>query len=442
MSTQNKLKVKSWPIMLVLMFCVPLIGCAEQDTGEVFTADFSYSFIDDNHVQYSNTSDGDYQRLNWDFGNGQTATTTSKSKQYEVYYPEAGDYDVDLVVLGLKGSMKSTQKTVNISKTDFALSFSATVDAANPNTVTLENNSVGTYDSFRWLYRNKIIEDENGAVAYFPFAGSYEIELQVVKDGETYSSVQTVDIAADDPDYLSKLELVWADEFDGDAVNQDSWTFQTGASGWGNNELQNYTSGKNATVENGILTITAKKLDDKKQPGSYTSSRLSSKDKHEFTYGRMEIRAKLPSGTGIWPAIWMLGTNIGEVGWPACGEIDIMEYVGYEPNTVFATVHNEVYHGDNADGSSKKLDSAEEEFHIYGLIWTEKELVFYTDSPDNITHRYTPATKNADNWPYDKPHFFILNVAVGGDWGGAHGVDNSIFPQAMEVDYVRVYQEP
>ncbi|QIA09868.1 glycoside hydrolase family 16 protein [Draconibacterium halophilum] len=235
--------------------------------------------------------------------------------------------------------------------------------------------------------------------------------------------------------------MVWSDEFDGDAVNSDNWTFETGSGGWGNNELQNYTNAANAEINDGILTITAEKVNDNKVPGSYTSTRIITSGKQEFTYGRMEIRAKLPSGRGIWPAIWMLGANIGNVGWPACGEIDIMEYVGYQPNTVHATVHTSAGSGGDGSGSSKTLNTAEEEFHVYGVFWTEKEMVFYTDSPENVTHRYAPSNKTSDNWPFDKPQFFILNVAVGGNWGGAQGIDNSIFPQMMEVDYVRVYQE-
>jgi beta-glucanase (GH16 family) len=136
----------------------------------------------------------------------------------------------------------------------------------------------------------------------------------------------------------------------------------------------------------------------------------------------------------------MLGSDIDSEGWPACGEIDIMEYVGYEPNTIHATVHTISGSGANGDGSSKTLETAEEQFHIYGLYWTEKEMVFYTDAPDNVTHTYAPASKNNNNWPFDKPQFFILNIAVGGNWGGAQGIDNSIFPQSMEIDFVRVYQ--
>jgi beta-glucanase (GH16 family) len=154
------------------------------------------------------------------------------------------------------------------------------------------------------------------------------------------------------------------------------------------------------------LILTAKKVKDNQTIGSYTSTRMITKGKKEFTYGKMEIRAKLPSGRGIWPAIWMLGANFESAGWPACGEIDIMEYVGYEPNTVHSTVHTLAGYGAGGNGSSKTLETAEEEFHVYGLIWTEKEMVFYTDSLENITHRYAPANKTEENWPFDKAQFF------------------------------------
>ncbi|WP_052670989.1 family 16 glycosylhydrolase [Draconibacterium sediminis] len=439
--TFNKQK-RNWPYLLALLILIaPLEGCSEEGTEAGFTADFSYSFIDDNNVRFTNESEGDYLRMNWNFGNGRTESTTTKSQSYDVYYPEAGDYNVNLLVIGLDSEQKAASKSINITSTDFAISFTAEADATNPNNINLKNTSVGDFDSFQWKFRDKTIENETNAVAYFPYAGTYTIELIITKNGDTFSSSEIITIAANDSEYFSKLELVWEDNFDGNAVNTDNWTFETGSGGWGNNELQNYTAGDNAVVKDGILTITAKKLNEAKVAGSYTSSRMITSGKKEFTYGRMEIRAKLPSGTGIWPAIWMLGANIGTAGWPACGEIDIMEYVGYQPNKVHATVHTSAGYGGNGDGSSKTFETAEEEFHVYGLFWTEKELVFYTDSPENITHRYAPSSKNNDNWPFNKPHFFILNVAVGGNWGGAQGIDNAIFPQSMEVDYVRVYQE-
>ena len=223
-------------------------------------------------------------------------------------------------------------------------------------------------------------------------------------------------------------------------MNPEVWTFETGSGGWGNGELQNYTNGENAEVVDGKLIITAELVNNLFQPGSYTSSRLITAGKKEFQYGRMEIRAKLPSGTGIWPAIWMLGQNFWTNYWPACGEMDIMEYVGYNPNTVYSTVHTPSGYGGGGSGSSMVVTTCEEDFHIYGMDWTSDSLTFYVDTPENIVHVYSPEVKTPENWPFDQPAFFILNVAVGGSWGGAQGIDNSIFPQSMEIDYVRVFQ--
>ncbi|WP_346856218.1 family 16 glycosylhydrolase [uncultured Draconibacterium sp.] len=439
--TKQSNPIKYLRLILVLAVITSVFSaCGDEEASATFSADFSFEFIDDNNVRFTNQSEGEYYLLDWDFANGETAANSDKSKVYEMYYRQAGVYNVRLTVIDFDGNRETVKKDVTITNNDLVVAFTATVDAGNSNKINLVNTSVGEYDSFKWIYRGKEILGETNAVAYFPFAGSYEIELQLTKGGNVFSEKQTVNISGDDPEYIDSFVLSWADEFDGTAVNTSDWTFETGASGWGNNELQNYTNGANAEVKDGLLVLTARKINDNTAIGSYTSTRLISSGKKEFTYGKMEIRAKLPSGKGIWPAIWMLGANIGSVSWPACGEIDIMEYVGYQPNTVHATVHTNAGSGSNGSGSSKTLATAEEEFHVYGLIWTEKEMIFYTDSPENVTHRYAPSVKNADNWPFDKPQFFILNVAVGGNWGGAQGIDNSIFPQSMEIDYVRVYQ--
>jgi beta-glucanase (GH16 family) len=137
----------------------------------------------------------------------------------------------------------------------------------------------------------------------------------------------------------------------------------------------------------------------------------------------------------------MLGSNFSTVGWPACGEMDVMEYVGYTPNTVYSTIHTPAGYGGSSTGNSMTVATCEEEFHTYGMIWNEREIVFYVDSYDNVVFTYNPPSKTIENWPFDQPAFFIMNVAVGGNWGGAQGIDNGIFPQSMEIDYVRVYQE-
>lgn len=237
-----------------------------------------------------------------------------------------------------------------------------------------------------------------------------------------------------------KYELVWADEFDGNNVNLDNWTFVIWDAGKVNNEWQKYVENTdNYKVENGILSITATKTGENKK-GGYTATRLSSQNKKEFKYGRIEFRAKMPNGKGTWPALWMLGSNIEEVGWPRCGEIDIMEYVGYQPNVIHTNIHTKNDYGVTNNKVAINTKTAEEEFHIYGIIWTEDAIQFYLDSPHNIKNTYAPIEKTPENWAYSQPFYLIMNFAVGGAWGGVQGVDETIWPQTMEVDYVRVYQ--
>ncbi len=242
----------------------------------------------------------------------------------------------------------------------------------------------------------------------------------------------------------STAELVWADEFDGTTVDATKWKFETGAHGWGNNEWQNYTDGPNSTVSEGTLKITANKEGAGQKVGDYTSSRMNSLE--SFTYGRFEVRAKIPThkGKGVWPAIWMLGENIGTVGWPDCGEIDIMEYVSFDPNKMHFSIHskaNNHVQGTQVTSGPLPLETIEEEFHNYGFLWTKDYLKFYIDDIDNVKLTFSrPVDPNQNNWPFDKPFYFLLNIAVGGNWGGMQGVEDAIFPSTMEVDYVRVYQ--
>ncbi len=251
-----------------------------------------------------------------------------------------------------------------------------------------------------------------------------------------------LDVFADD--YWDKAELVWEDEFEGTELNMENWLFETGDHGWGNNELQEYVENENVEVSDGTLKITAKKREGFVGGARYTSTRLNSVK--QFQFGRMEIRAKMPAdkGNGIWPALWMLGYDIQSVGWPACGEIDIMEYVSFEPNQTHFSIHstaNNHKNGTQITSGPVALETIEEEFHNYGILWTSQYIKFYIDDIDNVTLFFKrPATANSDSWPFSKPFYFLMNIAVGGDWGGLQGVDDTIFPATMEVDYVRVYQ--
>ena len=237
-------------------------------------------------------------------------------------------------------------------------------------------------------------------------------------------------------------ELVWSDEFEKPGLpDSEKWGYAVGGSGWGNNELQYYTDARieNAKVEDGVLKITA--IKEPYEGMDYTSTRLVTRNKKEFLYGKLEIRAKLPKGIGTWPAIWMMPTNWPEEisAWPDCGEIDIMEHVGYDPGVIHASAHSKDYYwkiGTQKTGTIS-IDDATEAFHSYILEWTPEVMRAYVD--DKMYFEYYNEGLGYDKWPYDKPYYLILNIAVGGAWGGVQGVDDSIFPQTMEIDFVRYY---
>jgi len=231
--------------------------------------------------------------------------------------------------------------------------------------------------------------------------------------------------------------LVWSDEFSNTgSPSSNNWVHEIGAGGWGNNELQYYTNRLgNSEVENGILTITAKK--ETFFNSAYTSARLVTLNKFSFTYGKVEVRAKLPAGGGTWPAIWMLGDNITTVGWPACGEIDIMEHTGNDLGITSSAIHNTSGHGNTPYVKHRDLDEdVTTEFHIYAINWTKDKIDFLVD--DVIHYTYQPTVKTAANWPFDKDQFIILNIAMGGTLGGV--IDANFTTSTMEIDYVRVYQ--
>lgn len=240
--------------------------------------------------------------------------------------------------------------------------------------------------------------------------------------------------------YTFETTPIWADEFDYEGLPDPAkWGYDIGGHGWGNNELQYYTNDiKNAGVADGILTITA--IKENKEGKEYTSARLVTKNKGDFLYGRFEIKAKLPTGKGTWPAIWMLPTDWEYGGWPKSGEIDIMEHVGYDQNRVHITVHTEAYNHSIGTqvGKSRIVSTASTEFHLYRVDWTPKEIKGYID--DVLLFTFPNERKGSATWPFDKRFHLLLNIAVGGNWGGAQGVDPEVFPASMEVDYVRVYK--
>ena len=238
----------------------------------------------------------------------------------------------------------------------------------------------------------------------------------------------------------TKNQLVMKDEFDvNGAPDTSKWSFDigTGNNGWGNNELQYYTSSsQNIKIENGLLKITAIK-----QPfmgSAYTSAKITSKGKFEQKYGRVEARIKVPYGRGYWPAFWMLGANSSEVTWPQCGEIDIMEYLGHMPTVMYGTVHGPGYSGSNAISKMFTLPNSrfDTDFHVFGIEWGENYINFYVD--DVLYNQITPQNVTG-NWVFNQPFYLIINLAVGGNFPGNPNAQ-TVFPQSMLVDYVRIYE--
>jgi beta-glucanase (GH16 family) len=233
---------------------------------------------------------------------------------------------------------------------------------------------------------------------------------------------------------------VWSDEFDKDGFYDDTkWNIEVEPPGWVNEELQAYVNrGENARVAGGVLIIEARK--DGFGGYAYTSARLNSARKGEITYGRAEIRAKLPKGRGTWPAIWMMSTDNAYGAWPDSGEIDIMEHVGYDPGVVHATTHchNFQWKTNTQKTALTTVPDFGDAMHVYALEWYTDRIDMFVDDTKYFT--FANDGTGWQSWPFDKRFHVILNVAIGGVWGGTQGVDDTIFPVHMEVDYVRLYQ--
>ena len=244
------------------------------------------------------------------------------------------------------------------------------------------------------------------------------------------------------------MKLIWSDEFDSDTKqlpNSTKWSYEVGGSGWGNNEKQYYLekSLENSYLENGILHIVGLKKD--YEGSQYTSAKLTTYQILELQYGRIEVMAKLPEGKGTWPAIWMLPVSIQDNSedWPLCGEIDIMEHVGKDPNMVHVSLHSKLYN--HIKGTQvthfERLNDVFNTFHKYAIDWTDKYIKFYIDDKlfyESYKGQDGRVSEN-EGWPFDKPYYLILNLAIGGNWGGE--IDDTIMPCEMQVDYVRIYKK-
>ncbi|PKK91581.1 MAG: glycoside hydrolase [Tenericutes bacterium HGW-Tenericutes-6] len=234
-------------------------------------------------------------------------------------------------------------------------------------------------------------------------------------------------------------KLLWEDTFNYQGLpNPDLWTLETGGHGFGNNEAQYYTDRiENAMVKDGVLHIIARKEDYLNR--HYTSAKVTTKHKNHIKYGSIRIMAKMPKGNGTWPALWFLGENMDQVGWPMCGEIDLLEHVGHNPNQIHFSLHSKKRNFGIGTQLTHviKVERATELFHEYRMDWDEKSISFYVDGTHHVT--FTKNKKETvETWPFDAPFYLILNVALGGIWGGI--IDDTIFPTEMHIKYVKVYE--
>jgi beta-glucanase (GH16 family) len=324
-------------------------------------------------------------------------------------------------VVGAKVNVTATALNANYYTVDFGISGSMVNVKDGKASYTYLNS--GTY----------LVTVKAYATAAVAITSTKEITIALTDTPITDEGYST-------PDHYTGYTLVWKDEFEGTAVDASNWTFETGTAtnGWGNHELQYYRQ-ENTEVKDGYLIITAKK--EAFNGMNYTSSRLITKGKQEFQYGRADIRAKLPKGQGIWPALWMLGANVSTVDWPSCGELDIMEMIGGQgrENTVYGTLHwEEAGHKCTCDKPGKTLASGTfaDKFYVFSIIWDADNIKWYVDDQLFNTISITPAALNE----FHEKFFFIMNLAVGGDWPGSPDA-NTTFPQQMTVDYIRMFQE-
>ncbi|WP_426095863.1 glycoside hydrolase family 16 protein [Flavobacterium sp. DSR2-3-3] len=336
------------------------------------------------------------------------------------------------LLFSCSGSNNSEDGTVTAPSNLMVSATVAGASAQNPNgdgsgTVNF-NISATNASSYKILLGNgETKELTNGSFTYnYTTAGTntYVIYVSAYNSGQFVSSTVSVTV------FVGSV-LVWSDEFNTNGSPDSSkWGYDLGAGGWGNNESQYYTNRpENIIVQDGLLKI--KTLKESFSGSNYTSARILTKDKFSFKYGRVEIRAKLALGAGTWSALWMLGSNISTAGWPACGEIDMMEHVGNDLNRIHGTLHSPGRSGNSPDSGKVLISNAATEFHVYSAEWSATSIKFYVDS--QLFYTFV----NSASFPFNQNFFLIINCAMGGNFGGA--IDPNFVASTFEVDYIRVY---
>jgi beta-glucanase (GH16 family) len=330
-----------------------------------------------------------------------------------------------IAVFILGACSKKDTPIVNLAPSNLSVTASVGTDNSGNVSFIASATNASTYD---YDFGNGIFQTvPSGIVTYkYPATGNYIVNV-IAKNtaGQTISKSISVAVTV-------AVSLIWSDEFDQPgAPNPAKWGYDVGAGGWGNAELQSYTSRiENAVVSNGTLKIIA--IKENYSGSSYTSARLLTKEKFSFKYGKVEVKAKMPTGIGTWPAAWMLGSNINTVSWPNCGEIDVVEHKGSDVNKIYGTLHYPGHFAGTADGATKVISGATTEFHIYSCEWSAASIKFYVD--EVVYYSFA----NNNTLPFNQNFFVLINLAMGGNFGGS--VDAGFTNATFEVDYVRVYQ--
>ena len=352
-----------------------------------------------------------------------------------------------------------SEETIVAGEGNYPAVYVSGVNINGPGGLEMTNNGDGTWQlttqlgpgNYTYKFRNGYYnywdgpgwEDDNGLIDGNCAYGQYHDRQVIVQNNNITVGpfcFNSCDESCDEE--TINYTLVWYDNFDNSEIDLNKWNFEigTGNWGWGNNEAQYYTnSPENAYIDNGILVIQA--LHENYGGMSYTSARLTTKNKGDWMQGKLEIRASLPTGIGTWPAIWMLPTDWVYGGWPESGEIDIMEHVGYNPNWIHGTIHTDEYnHMDGTQlGGQIHIDDASSNFHTYSIAWTDEYIKWYVDDVQFYSF-YNDNQDDFATWPFNQNFHLIINLAIGGTWGGQQGIDNSALPAQFKIDYVKVYE--